>query len=90
MPSNDVPVPSTEFSLEQLDNELLLYHPAKTLTVYMNETASLVWQLCDGKRTVSEIVRQLQGAYPEAAGDMQSDVEQALAIFSEHGAITFC
>lgn len=90
MPSNDVPVPSTEFSLEQLDNELLLYHPAKTLTVYMNETASLVWQLCDGKRTVSEIVRQLQAAYPEAAGDMQSDVEQALAIFSEHGAITFC
>ncbi len=90
MPSNDVPVPSTEFSLEQLDNELLLYHPAKTLTVYMNETASLVWQLCDGKRTVSEIVRQLQVAYPEAAGDMQSDVEQALAIFSEHGAITFC
>ena len=88
MATSDVPVPSTEFTLEQLDNELLLYHPTKTLTVYMNETASLVWQLCDGKRTVAEIVQQLQQAYPEAADNMQSDVEQALAVFSEHGAIT--
>lgn len=88
MPTSDVPVPSTEFTLEQLDNELLLYHPSKTLTVYMNETATLVWQLCDGKRTVGEIVQQLQEAYPEAAGGMESDVEHALAVFSEHGAIT--
>ena len=88
MVASDVPVPSSEFTLEQLDDELLLYHPTKTLTVYMNETASLVWQLCDGKRTVGEIVHQLQQAYPEAADSMQSDVEQALAAFSEHGAIT--
>ena len=88
MVASDVPVSSSEFTLEQLDDELLLYHPTKTLTVYMNETASLVWQLCDGKRTVGEIVRQLQQAYPEAADNMQSDVEQALAAFSEHGAIT--
>lgn len=88
MPTSDVPVPSTEFSLEQLDNELLLYHPSKTLAVYMNETATLVWQLCDGKRTVAEIIQRLQEAYPEAADNMESDVEQALAVFSEHGAIT--
>lgn len=88
MSAEEVPVPSSEFTLEQLDNELLLYHPAKTLTVYMNETATLVWQLCDGKRTVSEIVQRLQEAYPESADEMQNDVEQTLSVFVEHGAIT--
>ena len=36
MDVNSVPIPDKEFTLEELDNELLLYHPTKTTTVYMN------------------------------------------------------
>lgn len=87
MPANDIPVPNLEFKLEELDNELLLYHPAKTKTVYLNETASLVWQLCDGKRNVGEIAALLKESFPEAADRVDEDVESTLKTFADHGAI---
>jgi hypothetical protein len=30
----------------------------------LNETASVIWQLCNGERPVAEIVEILQDAYP--------------------------
>lgn len=87
MPANDIPVPNLEFKLEELDNELLLYHPAKTKTVYLNETASLVWQLCDGERSVGEIAALLKESFPDAAERVDEDVESTLRTFADHGAI---
>lgn len=87
MIKDDVPVPNKEFTLEQLDDELLLYHPTKTTTVYMNQTASIVWQLCDGKRTVGEITELLRESFPEAGDELTVDVEKTLDTFSQHGAI---
>lgn len=87
MQDNDVPIPNKEFTLEQLDDELLLYHPTKTTTVYMNQTASIVWQLCDGKRTVSEITQLLKDSFPESGDELTLDVTKTLDTFSQHGAI---
>ena len=42
----------TDYRLEQLDGEMVLYHPSETKILYFNQTASLIWQLCDGERTV--------------------------------------
>ena len=53
----------------------------------MSETASLVWRLCDGKRTVGDIVEQLKEAYPEASDQLENDVEETLKTFAEHGAV---
>jgi len=89
MPDKDIPIPNPEFKLEELDSELLLYHPAKTKTVYMNETASLVWQLCDGKRSVGEITGLLKESFPDAADRVSEDVQSTLKTFAEHGAIEF-
>lgn len=86
MNSEAIPRANTEFSLEEIDDELLLYHPAKTKAVYLNETAALVWQLCDSKRSVAEIVSLLQENYPESE-TIQSDVEQTLQQLADNGAI---
>ena len=86
MNSEAIPHPNTEFSLEEIDDELLLYHPAKTRAVYLNATAALVWQLCDSKRTVSEIVMLLEENYPDSE-DIRSDVESTLQELSENGAV---
>ena len=83
------PIPDKEFTLEELDNELLLYHPTKTTTVYMNETASIIWRLCDGERTVAEIIELVKDSYPEAGSSVESDIEATLERFREHGAISF-
>ncbi len=89
MAETSIPVPNPEYQLEELDNELLLYHPAETKTVYMNETASLVWQLCDGGRSVDEIVDLLQESYPEAGDGLRDDVQRTLDVFAQHGAISY-
>lgn len=86
---NRIPRQKADFHLEQMDNELLLYHPGQTKTIYLNETASLIWQLCDGNRTVGEIAKLLKDAFPDGAESMEDDVDQTLHGFEEHGAIEY-
>ena len=77
----------SDYRLEMLDDELLLYHPGQTKILYCSESASMIWQLCDGQHTTQEIIALLATAYPEAAGAIAADVQQALHQFLEHGAI---
>jgi hypothetical protein len=77
------------YHLEMIDNELLLFHPAQAQILYCNETASLIWQLCDGQRTVQEITALLAASFPEAADTIANDIETTLQQFLQHGAIEF-
>lgn len=89
MTEHDIPVQDTDFRLEKLDDELFLHHPAKSKSIYLNESASLVWELCDGERTVAEITNLIQQSFPEAKGGISSQVGATLEAFLEHGAIKF-
>lgn len=89
MKRDDTPRREPGYVMETMDNELLLYHPAETKVMYCNQTASLIWQLCDGERTVQGIIDLLAEAYPEAAGDIAQDVRATLQQFTDHGAIHF-
>ena len=64
------PKVNPDYRLETLDNEQLLYDPEQTRVLACNETASLIWRLCDGQRTVDEIAALLADAFPEAADTM--------------------
>lgn len=81
-----IPYPNSDFNLEEIDNELLLYHPARTRAVYLNQTAALVWQLCDNERSVGEIVSLIEEHYPET-DNVKDDVESTLRQLSDNGAI---
>ena len=72
-----------------MDNELLLDHPTETKILSCNETASLVWQLCDGQHTRQEIVALLAEAYPDASERVGEDVESILEHLARHGVIEF-
>jgi len=78
-----------DYRLEMIDNELLLFHPAQTRILYCNQSASLIWQLCDGQSTTQEIIALLAAAFPEAAEGMAHDVQATLQQFEQHGAIEF-
>ncbi len=82
-----IPRQKPDYHLETLDDELLLYHPSDTRIMYCNQTASLVWQLCNGERSGQQIIELLQNAYPENAGSIAEDVTATLQQFVEHGAI---
>jgi len=86
MKPQTIPSANTDFSLEEIDDELLLYHPAKTKAVYLNETAALVWQLCDNRRSLDEIVSLLEENYPESES-IRSDVEKTLQQLADNGAV---
>jgi hypothetical protein len=87
MDQTSKPVRKPDFRLELLDNEMLLYHPVETRILHFNQTASLIWYLCDGEHTVDEITQMLQGAYPEAAEIIATDVSETLEQFAGQGCI---
>ena len=76
-----------DYRLEMIDDELLLYHLDQTKILYCNQTASLIWNLCDGQITVEAITHMLQDAYPEAAEAIASDVHATLRQFLDHDSI---
>ena len=84
---SSVPTQVDGCRVERLEHEALLFCAATARTVYLNDTAALVWDLCDGRRTIREIVDLLRAAYPESAGALASDVEQAVERFRDYGAL---
>lgn len=82
-----VPRQKPDYRLERLGSEMLLYHPARTRAIYLNETASIIWALCDGVRTTAEIVDLLKEAFPEEAGRIGAQVDAILRQFIEQDVI---
>ena len=84
-----IPRRAPGYRLEQLDDELLLYHPGTTTALYLNQTATLIWQLCDGQRSDREIVQLVVEAFPEAGESIAPDVESTLRRLARERAIDF-
>lgn len=88
MQSTVIPTPKPGFRLEELDGEVLLLHPGETRTIYLNESASLIWRLCNGERTISELETLLAEAFPESSDNIHADLAATLSTLVEHGAVT--
>ncbi len=84
---SDRPRRKADYRLEELDGELLIYHPTEANVVYCNQTASLIWHLCDGTHTAAEISALLSDAYPEAATSIPADVEATLRTLTQEQVI---
>jgi hypothetical protein len=87
MALSDIPQRQADYRLEQFEDELILFHPNQAKILYCNPTASLIWRLCDGRRTTAEIISLLRAAFPEAAATLTTEVQSTLAQFQQHGAI---
>lgn len=74
---DDVPKHRPNHFLEEIDGEFLLYGKVSKKAHYLNETASIIWKLCDGNHTVGQIIDELSEAYPESP-DVAADVMQTL------------
>jgi hypothetical protein len=68
-----IPKPDTECLEEVLEGEIVLYSSGMSKAFYLNESASLVWKLIDGKRSIAELTSLLGDAYPEVP-DLKNDV----------------
>lgn len=73
--------------LATLDDETLLFRPERMTALALNATATAIWQLCDGERTIAQIVERLQQAYPDEWAQMPAEVEAGLRTLSSHAVI---
>jgi hypothetical protein len=71
--------------MEMIEGEVLLYHPQQTRAVYLNPTAAVIWGLCDGTRSVREIILLIGDSYPEAAATAADDVMRTIRELQESG-----
>ena len=81
------PTPATGFILEQIDDELIIFHPGKLTTIYANNTGALVWQLCNGENSVDDIIIFLSETYPNATKTIGDDVQETIQKLVENGAL---
>ena len=82
MTEDTVPLPRGRYLIEEIDNECLIYRMPVKAAVYLNETATVIWRLCDGTRTARQIATILAEAYPEQAetilGDVQTTIDELI------------
>ena len=82
-----IPKPVPGFQTQTLDGEIVLLHPLNNTILHINQTGALVWQLCNGQRSVTEIVIILSEAYPEAQGQIERDVPKVIYEMAAQGAL---
>ncbi len=67
-----------DFKLEEIDGEILLYSPKATQAVYLNQSAAVIWQMCNGELSTQEIIEVLQHQFPEDASTIADDVIETI------------
>ena len=78
MSSPTVGTPSPQVSQLEFDGELSLFDARTGRALALNRTASGVWALADGVRTVDEVVASLGRAYGVPDDDIRADVVATL------------
>jgi hypothetical protein len=72
--------------VEEVDGRLALLPRDGAAIVFLNESAALVWQLCDGRRTEAEVVELVEGLVTGVpAGSVGADVRTALTMLRDAG-----
>lgn len=68
-----------DYKVEPGDGEHIVYHPTRTTSLYLNDTGAMIWHLCDGTRTVADIIAVLTECYPESRQEIRRGVRELLS-----------
>lgn len=85
---DDKPIRNESCHMEELDDEVLLYNPTSNKTLYINKSASVIWQLCNGEQSVEEIINMIQDAYPSNEKDLRQDILGTLKNLADNDAVS--
>lgn len=87
VPLEAIPAQEPGFKVEELDGETILYRDELKKMIYLNDSASAVWHLCDGQRSVREIIDVLADVYSEVGQSIALDVKEAIDNLTREGAL---
>jgi hypothetical protein len=75
------------YFIEEMEGECLLYRLGAHKAIHLNETALLIWKLCDGTRSMQDIIAFLRGEYPDVQDGLAEDVREAVELLVREGAL---
>lgn len=67
----------------EIDGDISLYHPPTEQVTVLNGTASDVWRLCDGERTIDDIADLLGRAYGVEPDSIVADITETIRQFQK-------
>jgi coenzyme PQQ biosynthesis protein PqqD len=70
------------------DQSVLLFAQSGGVAVPVNESGARIWALCDGTRTVDDIVEELASYYEAARNQVERDAREFLAKLVGYGLLT--
>jgi Coenzyme PQQ synthesis protein D (PqqD) len=82
-----IPNQRNGFQIEEMDGETLLYQHQLKKMIYLNESAALIWHLCDGRRSVADIIDVLTDSYPDTKDAVREDAMEAIDSLILEGAL---
>lgn len=85
---SSIPCPVEGFQAQTLEGEVVLLHLGRNIVLHLNPTSALIWSLCDGRRSVGEIVALLGAAYPEAQQEIAADAPRIVQELAAYHALT--
>ena len=68
------------------DDELLLYAPRSRAQVLLNESASMIWHLCDGSRSLGDLIAALRAVYG-GSDEIDEEVEATVLRLASEGVL---
>ena len=85
--AHSIPEVFERIKVEIMDGETVLYEEAVKKMIYLNESATAVFQLCDGQRSVLQIIELLTAAYPDESAAMRQDVVSVIDYLVQEGVL---
>jgi hypothetical protein len=86
MDANWAPKKSDGLEVNELPDGYIIYQQSTDRVHYLNRTAVLVFEMCDGKVTVGAIPDLLRAAY-DLDAPPTAEVEQCLSKFFDEGLV---
>jgi hypothetical protein len=80
------PLHKRNLILKDLGDEFLIYSPEHKEIHVVNPTAQLIWNMCDGEHSMSDIEKEIRTHFsipPER--DIMGDIQNTLNIFRNKG-----
>lgn len=81
------PVARDDVRVVELDGETVLFDPVAARTVLLNGTASAVWTLLDGSRSVGDIASALATVFEVDVETIIGDVVRTVEQLTESGVL---
>jgi hypothetical protein len=83
------PQARSNFIIERIDKEIVLFNTENLEIMYLNQSAALIWSLMNEHYHTWTLMILLIETYPEAASEIRTDVIETMQRFLERDVIQF-